>query len=638
MNMKNFKIKKSSILKISHELNSFKQPVFIMLLAILTVFAFKDFIGIGFTNSDDTDNFVRALKGDLVSDAGVWARGQGRFFFYYRCVLASIPYLIDNLIWQKCFQYIPVFFDFVLFSYIISKVFHSEKIGYAVYTLLLIFLSVPSDGFSLPIAYPFLFSFDLFCFLLASLFLMKYFQTKRYKDYWLFIIFFAVPFYGYEAYFVFFIFFFIWIFIKGKANGKIKNVIKSYSLKEILPLVLVVLLFYFIYFLYRINIDSIDFYSGNTIATNFKLSNFFYLLYNINKSAYPTYIFYNSFEIFKNYYYFENTLMYPLFHLSKLSLLNSALLSGIFTFLIYKTPLKAIAFNKTLKYILFSLLLSYSINITLAISEKYQQYYEMTSYCTTFFAYIGVTLAILLFFLLIIKLFNKNPYSKIIISLIIVLVLFFISSMISFSNNVLNNDWRVSQVRFTLIDNTIDSKGLNDIPANAIIFDSTLYITSSILGKGVTGNTFSWQKYLNTKTSNSFQCFQSYEQLVEYVKLDSLNRPIYSFNKFEFPDDEIYFLIISKIDRRSLIENNYLIKNLKIFSLGKKEKIKNYYLKLDDTQLTFNLQEDLISNKYMDKDNVDRIQLHELSKKFFVFSYFVTNKNKNSVPCIEKNN
>ena len=149
----------------------------------------------------------------------------------------------------------------------------------------------------------------------------------------------------------------------------------------------------------------------------------------------------------------------------------------------------------------------------------------MTSYCTTFFAYIGVTLAILLFFLLIIKLFNKNPYSKIIISLIIFLLLFFISSMISFSNNVLNNDWRVSQVRFTLIDNTIDSKGLNDIPANAIIFDSTLYITSSILGKGVTGNTFSWQKYLNTKTISEMNSYEIYKHTIELIAgIDIINK------------------------------------------------------------------------------------------------------------------
>ena len=626
---------KCSAIEISSKLNNFKKPILIVLLTLLTLIVFKDFIEIGFSNSDDTDNFTRALRGNLSEDSETWARGQGRFFFFFRNILSSIPYLFDNIIWLKCFQYIPIFLSLILFSYIFSKIYHSESFGYAIYTLLLIFLSVPSDGFALPIAYPFLFSFDILLFIISSLFLMKYFNSGRYIYYCFFLLFFTIPFFGYEAYFVFLVFFMIILFINGNANGELNRLANKKTIKEILPLLTVALSFYSIYFLYRANLDSHDFYDGSSFTTSFNFSHFFKFIFNVNKSAYPTYIYFNSFDVFKNYGQFQNTIAYIFSCLSYLTLLKSFLLSSIFTVLIYSIPVNNILYNKIIKYILLSLLLSYSINFILAISEKYQNYHQITSYCTTFFAFIGITFAIFLILLLSIKLLRQISFNKILTSFTIYLLLFFVSIVISFSNNTLSEDWKISQMRFSLINHVIDNKGLDDIPDNSIIYDSTLYVTNSNLGKALTGNTFSWKKYINTKSSHSFEYYQSFEQVLESTKTDSLKKSIYIFNKFEYPNDDMYFLVISKIERKHISKKKLIVKNLKVFSLGKREQLKNYGLLIDEILYPLHYQgNEPLNSRTVNK--IEEIQYQELPNNFYRTIFFITKNSLLPFPYIVK--
>ena len=145
-----------------------KNHLFIVfLLFIVGYLVLKDFIAIGFTNSDDTSNYVSSLIGGVFTDARAWAEGQGRFYFYYRVPWARIPYLIDHVYWLKTLQYLPVISGLILFSVILGNYFRSFYFGVIVITFLFAFFTVPSAAYQPPTAYPFLFTSDVVLFLLS---------------------------------------------------------------------------------------------------------------------------------------------------------------------------------------------------------------------------------------------------------------------------------------------------------------------------------------------------------------------------------------------------------------------------------------------------------------------------------------
>ena len=165
----------------------------------------KDFIAIGFTNSDDSSNYVSSLLGGVFTDARAWAEGQGRFYFYYRVPWARMPYLIDHVYWLKTLQYLPVISAFVLISVILGTFLRSFYFGVIVISFLFGFFSIPSAAYQPPTAYPFLFTTDVVLFLLSIVFYQRYQRTQRYAYFILFLLFFSIPMFSYESYVVFYL-------------------------------------------------------------------------------------------------------------------------------------------------------------------------------------------------------------------------------------------------------------------------------------------------------------------------------------------------------------------------------------------------------------------------------------------------
>jgi hypothetical protein len=540
------------------------QVLIIILLSMMTVIVFYDFIKIGFSNSDDSDKYVRTLVGNFLADANSWAKAQGRFFFLYRVILASIPYMVDNILWLKSFQYLPIILNFIFFSIIIAKILKSEKFGYAIYLLLILFFSVPKDPFMLPIAYPFLFSTDFLLFLLSALFLIKYFEYNKYRYYLLSLLFFTIPFYSFEAYFIFFCFYFYVLISNNHSNFKLNDFLKPSFLKEILPLLLIVSTFYVVYFSFRTNLNHDKFYTGSSFANDFNLSYFFTFLFNINKSAFPTYIYYQSTEIFKTYdVNHKNSLFYILSNSSIVAVLKSITLSSLFAWILLQIP-ENYSFKKILKVLFIAIILSYGLNIILGLSEKYNQNLAIDGYLTTYFAFFGITFSIFCLILLFLKLLSGNIIYKYLFITAIFMILFSVSIKISYTNNYLSKDWSISQKRFLLIDNIIENKGFDEIPENSIILSADLNETKSILGKRVTGNSFNWKIYINTKIGKTIYFCKNMTDFEGSIKTYN-NAEIYILNKYEYPEKDLYLITISKIDRQSFLNGETIASELDIY-------------------------------------------------------------------------
>ena len=71
-------------------LNNLNRPLIYTILFVIGCLIIKDFLLVGFTNSDDSTNYIRSLVNDT-TDAKIWAENQGRVFFYFRVTWAKIP-------------------------------------------------------------------------------------------------------------------------------------------------------------------------------------------------------------------------------------------------------------------------------------------------------------------------------------------------------------------------------------------------------------------------------------------------------------------------------------------------------------------------------------------------------------------
>ena len=269
-----------------------KHHLIYLLLLTLTILALVNFVKIGFTNSDDSDCYLRALNGNILADSAVWAEGQGRFFFYFRNPIASFPYLFDSFIWIKLTQYLPIIINFILLSYIISKALKSEILGYISYTFFIIFFSIPVDEFTPPIAYPFTFTLDVCFFLISIINIIRFKTEKKYKYFIYSLILFYIPFFGYESYIVFLPLYTYSCIYSYNNRFSFKLLIARKSLHITIPIFSLTILYLAIYTGYRFSYSSN--YIGNTIPHDINIKNLLSFTLNLNNNAYPTVIFFNN--------------------------------------------------------------------------------------------------------------------------------------------------------------------------------------------------------------------------------------------------------------------------------------------------------------------------------------------------------
>lgn len=528
-----------------------------ILIIIITLYPF---LKIGITSADDFGTYLVTRLGTVFEDAIWYAKNQGRFYFVIAKPLYAVPYLIDNFCYTKIVQYATLVLSFILFTVTINKIFKLKEFGWVIFLLLFTFLTVAN--FHIPVVtYPFYFTCSFSIFLLSLLRFLKYTETKKYKFLIQSAILYAITLLFYENYLIFLLFmlgFFICrnIFIQGW-----KVITKKSLYKEILPFAIVIIIYVCSYFIFRKSIqDEAGFYTGSSFVEDFKLRNFFTVLWNYNKAAFPTYI----------YHYFRNVIEmfsllpeghqhnfgYMLTHSSIMAIINAFIQCFILVFLLNRTK-PTISWQKAGLGFLIVFLFTFSVHILVAVSEKYQAsdyWRNVSGYITTYYSYFCITLLIGFVIYASIKIsYNYKWIHKILIGGFALLV-FCISIMISYSNEHLSRAWQQSQNRFIMMDKVLEKGILSKISENSITYAGEMNPSLYDFGLGICGYPTAWKDYISAKTGKELNIHSLRENFEENI-LQLPQQSIYYVNYFDSPKTQDILLVLSKIDSNSIKYN-----------------------------------------------------------------------------------
>ncbi len=486
-----------------------QELVTIFILLILTIVSFSNFTSIGFVNSDDADCYIRAQGGNILNDSLIWAKDQGRFFFIYRNFLASIPYLFESKIWIKTTQYLPIVLNFILASIIIANHFKSKYLGYLTYICFLFFFSIPVDEFTPPIAYPFLFSLDVLFFLISFSLLLKFKERKNYSNYLLSLVFFFIPFVSFEAYVIFLPIYLIYSIYIFKGTFRITDLFNKETLKVTLPVYIIFFLYICVYVGFRIIFPSN--YSGNQVSNEIDFLNFLTFVWNLNKPAYPTVIFFQNLFIFNT----KNNSLVSIFikEITFINFIFSLITTIIFHQFIKKINLTKISKKKLSISFMLIFIHSYLLNVLPAITDKYKSFKSINSYVTTYLAFYGISISLVILILLIKKCISKHKLTITTFNLLIICCVFVTTIIIQVTNKKIKNEWQKSNQRFEAINYMSKHHFFDKIPQNSILIVPQLFKVNTKIGRNITTNTFSWSKYIFTKTNRKYFICENIEQI-----------------------------------------------------------------------------------------------------------------------------
>ena len=157
---------------------------FFLLLAFFatTLLTLLPFFNIGFTTGDDFEYYNTASKSfsDQWHLAKEYSRYAGRFYFLFTKFFYYVPYWVDSFVFTKAVQYLSLILCYILFAYVVYKLFKSKTIAFVTYLFLILDTVVSSNIFIPTIAYPFFFSFSLIVFETGILLYINYKESGGY--------------------------------------------------------------------------------------------------------------------------------------------------------------------------------------------------------------------------------------------------------------------------------------------------------------------------------------------------------------------------------------------------------------------------------------------------------------------------
>ncbi len=514
--------------------------------AILTLLPF---FHVGITNTDDFlyFNMAHADWDFWKLDATYYAQHQGRFFYLITKYFYYIPYLVDNYIYTKFVQYFTLCAAYLIFSYLIYKVFKSSKLG-ALTLLLLIFNTCVGYyyGYFPPIGYPFFFAFSFIVFVAGLLFFIAY--TEK-GGLWRSILSAALLFFAslfYENYLVFIALFILIVFIRNWKHFGFKKLWKESSFyAEIIPSVIVIVLYLLCYFGYRYYLSHIlgvtTNYSGSTFSGNLDWDNFFKVVANFTFYNLPGRIF--TFEE-TQYLLFENSLLagghsdsvfFVLTHAPAIAYVNALIQCGILWWLLKTDKFEKISWKAIISGLVISLIFAISSNVIVALTEKYNSEWvtHLQSYVTSFFSYFGIMSALALIIVATVKLFKSNVLHHI-ICIFWCLALFCFSVVNYYTNTHLSRAWEKSQNRIDMIREVDDYGFFNRIPIDAIIYMEQLMQPSGHHSSLVCDQSRNFERYIEICADNydEFHFVQTKEELLDKAAF--------------YPRASIYFVQVSE--------------------------------------------------------------------------------------------
>ena len=517
--------------------------LWILAYTVTLILTLLPFFQVGFTNGDDFQyyNTAQADWDYWRHDAKVYAQDAGRFYFLITKIFYYVPYLVDSFGWTKFVQYFSLTVCYLLFSYLIYRIFKSWRLG-ALTLLLLIFNTNMGYyiGYNPPTAYPFYFPFSFIIFICGIIVFLNYTEKEGYWRVLLSALLLFISYLFYENYLVFTLLFGCYILIRNWRKTGFLALWKSKKFyKEALPFVTALFLYVACYYGYRYylmhTVGITSTYIGATVAGHINMANFFKVInnltvYNIPGKIYSygetkTLIVENS-QLISGH---NNTVWFILTHAPAIAYINALIQCAILWFIIHKSDFEKISWKAILVGIITSIVFALSANALIAITEKYNSEWAnwIMVYVTSFYSYFGVMVAIALIMVATLKLF----YTRTLRSTMCVLwcvTLFGFSVFNYYINDHLGRAWGKSQNRVTMLRLIQKRGGFNKIPENALIYDEQLLHTSnhSFI---VCGETYNFEKYImRCAHDKKFHFAQTREELLQQAS--------------KYPDMPIYFI------------------------------------------------------------------------------------------------
>lgn len=518
-----------------------KNEKFIWILAytVIALLTLLPFFQVGFTTADDFQyyNVAHSSWKVWLSDAQEYAESTGRFYFLITKYLYYIPYLLDNLAWTKFAQYSSILACYLLFSYVIFKLFNSKRLGLLTLLLLISCLMIGTGWHYPPAAHPFYFPFSMILFLTGILLYVNYIERKGYWRIILSSLLFFLSFLFYENYLVFTLLFCVFVVLYHWRTSGFSNMLKSKSMyQELAPYLIALILYTACYMAYRYylshSLGNNHLYEGAMFAHQLNISNFFKILNKCTLYALPCRTYWlnetremmaNNSPLISGHY---NNLFFILTHAPIVAYINALIQCGILWFLTQKTDLKKISWSSLIIGIVAAMVFAYTAHILIAITEKYnaEWAYWIEGYVTSFYSYFGIILTIALIMTALLKICRTERFTMIVRILCVVLI--FIGSVLSYyMNDLASKEWKKSQNRVTMLQ-LIAEKGFTDkIPENALLYDEQLHHTSNH-ALSICNNTNDFENLIIKLTHRHFNFAYHQEDLLKQHS-ESSNTPLY---------------------------------------------------------------------------------------------------------------
>lgn len=534
----------------------YERLIYGFLLSVSIILTLYPFFQIGFTIWDDMEYYMVALRGNFHEDAVNNALRSGRFYHFLVKPFYSFAYIFDNFYITKLVQHASLILSYILFALVIRKIFKSGYFALITFLMLITFTSVTSNYHIPFISYPFYFTFSFSLILLSLLLFLKYTETSGNK----YLVFSALVYLCgvifFEIYVEFLLLMILFILIRSwKLRGLKASFKDKQFYREILPFIGIILVYAIAYLSFNIynNIHNPDQkYTGNILAANFSLANFFTVLFHTNRAAYPTILYqYHYYQILSNSLLLSghiDSIWYIIKH-SEISALVNALIQCFLFVMVYLKMKFDISWKKVGIAGVLAFLYSLACHFLIAITEKYNaSWYEwMNGYVTTYFAYFGIMLIVALITYAGIKLLNFHKITRYIGIGIFTIALFCLSLITQYSNDHLARDYRHVQNNFFMMDEMIKENAFDFIPENALVYAADLNRTASLLMSEIGESVLDWGEYIELKSGRKMElCFHA-GKMNELLSAEP-DRDVFVINKAESRKSQDVFMAISKIN------------------------------------------------------------------------------------------
>lgn len=503
------------------------------------------FFKVGFTTSDDVQYFVTAQHSwqYWLIDHKAYAEGQGRFYFLITKFFYYIPYIADNFFVAKLIQYATLLGCYLMFAYLVSRIFRSRAMGLITLLLLVFNTCVTRMSYFIAVtAYPFFFTFSFLIFLCGVLLMVNHYQRgSRWNPVWASLLFFVSALF-YENYVVFILLVALYVFLRHLRRDGIARMWSCAAFwRELVPVVLSVIVYVAIYIGYRRwlagAMPELNPYSGAqlTDGNSFGLDRFFRVVTRLTLIALPGQSYFQSKSFIA-----DNSLLlrglynkpiYILTHSSAVVIVNALLQSILFVLLCRRIDVRKYSWRKLLAVMAGALLFAFSANMLVAVTPKYQEWSNwLRGYVTSFYSYFGIALALSVLVTLTLKMVSIRWGYKLLRGVWAVLIFFF-AVLIGTGNEHLSREWQRSQNRFVVIDEMARSGYFDTLPDDALLYTAALHNTSRT-ANSICNGTYDIEDYIDLRAGRKFN-YAIDSAMFEQKQAEHPSSPCYVFGARE---------------------------------------------------------------------------------------------------------